>query len=113
MCFDHQMYDSILLTVSTIAELLILSDFPKTIDFPSGIQVASASYVVRACSSVSGLPPDEESMQIFEALSNRTSMNTICEPSGDHRGSYARTGGKVSCIFSLPSTRLRHRVMSG
>src|SRR4029077_2351157 len=83
---------------------------------PSGVQVgsdsASAGSVLPRTSN-SGLPPDEEISRIFQGCENCTSMNAILEPSGDQRGSYVRTGGNVSCILLLPSTRLRHRVMSG
>src|SRR5580704_2380483 len=95
--------------------LSISSDFPKTMDLPSGIQVGSDSDL----SSLPGTrnsgvpPPVAEIRLIFQGRWNCTSRNTILEPSGDQRGSYARTGGNVSCVFSLPSNRLRHRVMSG
>src|SRR5271168_4752678 len=81
-------------------------------DFPSGVQVGSTWYV-SVCSSTFGLLPDGERTQIFQGWPNRTSIYAIWVPSGDQRGSYARTGGNVSCIFSLPSIRLRHSVMSG
>src|SRR5271170_6024669 len=94
--------------------LSITSLRPKTMDSPSCAQVGSSSASLAPdCTSDCGLPPDEGSREMSHGWLNCTSINTIFEPSGDQRGPYARTGGNVSCILSLPSTRLRQRAASG
>src|SRR5262245_32490998 len=65
---------------------------PKMMDFPSGVQVGSASFTSVPTITL-GLPPDGETRQIFQGLSNRISMKAICEPSGDQRGPYTLVGG--------------------
>src|SRR5947207_7635499 len=91
------------------------SAFAKIIDLPSGPQVGSPSISsILDCPIWLGLPPSAaESKTAFHGSLDRTSVNTIFEPSGDHRGPYALTGGDVSFTLALRSGRLFHSVMSG
>src|ERR1700746_3083532 len=91
----------------------VLSDpITKTTELPSGIQNPAPTSVIGSSLlgiTCSRLPPFAETIYILRG----TSVNRICFPSGDHRGSWAFTGENVSCRRSLPSNLLRHRFDSG
>src|SRR6476646_2729797 len=84
----------------------------KTMELASGVQnpaptsVVGSSLLGITCSRV---PPFVETINILRG----TSVNRICFPSGDQRGSWAFTGGNVNCRRPLPSNLLRHRLDSG
>src|SRR6516225_3250962 len=95
-----------------VAQGLFSEHITNTMEFPSGIQNPAPTSVLG--SSTLGitcfrLPPSAGTTNILRGLS----VNRICFPSGDQRGSWAFTGGNVNCSRSLPSNLLRQRLDAG
>src|ERR1700733_11910329 len=93
-------------------ERAIPKSLPNATAAPSGDHVGSISSSSPFV-SCSGLPPSAGIRYILPIFPGSLPLNTICFPSGDHRGPTTCIGAKVSSRRSLPSDLHSHRFPSG